>query len=134
MLIDVDLFKEINDAHGHAAGDDVLRSIAAVIRRSIGADDHAGRYGGDEFAVALRGTGAAAEAVGERIRGAVEALSLPQLPTVRCSVSIGLAEAGDADIGLREWIESADRALYRAKSAGRNRVVGAGGGAVVAGS
>jgi diguanylate cyclase len=126
LLVDVDRFKEINDVYGHAAGDDVLRGIAAVVRRAIGPNDHAGRYGGDELAIAACGTAVQAAALGERIRAAVAAQHWPQLSDMRCSVSIGVAEAGDADLGLREWIESADRALYRAKSAGRNRVVAAG--------
>ncbi|HBD18790.1 MAG TPA: diguanylate cyclase AdrA, partial [Arenimonas sp.] len=81
----------------------------------------AGRLGGDEFAIALPATQAEAEVVAERLRESVQAFSLPQAPGLRCSVSIGLAQARDDDLGLREWIESADKALYRAKHGGRNR-------------
>ena len=124
LMVDVDHFKQVNDCHGHAVGDDVLRMIAAVVRRSIRPGDHAGRYGGDEFGIVLRGDAVEAIEVAERIRRGVEALALPQLPQVACSVSLGLAEASEGDVTLRDWVESADRALYRAKSAGRNRVGG----------
>ncbi len=121
MMVDVDCFKDINDRHGHTLGDDVLCHIAAILRDGHGADAHIGRFGGDEFAMALPATLAEATVVAERIRHAVEKLDLPQVPGLRCSISIGLAEVGDASGSLREWIESADRALYRAKQAGRNR-------------
>ena len=124
LLIDVDHFKAINDSHGHAVGDDVLRLIAAAVRRGVRAGDHPGRYGGDEFAVVVEDSEAAALETAERIRRAVEQLVVPGLPALRITVSLGAAEARPRDIGLREWIESADRALYRAKSAGRNRVAG----------
>lgn len=122
MMLDVDHFKGINDRHGHILGDDVLCGIAAILRHGNGVDAHIGRFGGDEFAIALPATRAEAEVVAERIRRTVENLDLPQAPGLRCSVSIGLAEAGDTDSNLRKWIESADRALYRAKQAGRNQV------------
>jgi diguanylate cyclase len=122
LMVDVDHFKAINDSHGHAAGDDVLRMIAAVLRRALRPGDEAGRLGGDEFALVLRGTAADASAIAERIRDEVAAIRLPHLPGISTSVSLGLAPAHASDMGLREWLESADRALYRAKSAGRNRV------------
>lgn len=124
MLVDVDRFKDINDRYGHAAGDDVLRGIADLIRRGMRVDCHAGRLGGDEFVVAIPADMHEAQGAAERIRAAVEQLDFPRHPGLRCSISIGLAEAPDADLGLREWIEAADRALYRAKHAGRNRTVG----------
>lgn len=124
MVVDVDRFKDINDRYGHAVGDDVLRGIADIIRRGIRGDSHAGRLGGDEFVVAIPADIHEAEGAAERIRAAVEQLDFPRHPGLRCSISIGLAEPPDADLGLREWIEAADRALYRAKHAGRNRTVG----------
>lgn len=121
IMLDVDSFKGINDRHGHIVGDDVLFHIAAILRH--GQDEHAciGRFGGDEFAIALPVSLAEAVVVAERIRRTVEQLELPQAPGVRCSISLGLAEATDADTTLRQWTEAADRALYRAKQAGRNR-------------
>ena len=125
MLVDVDRFKDINDRYGHSAGDDVLRGIAELIRRGMWADSHAGRLGGDEFAVALSVDMGEAASSAEHIRAAVERLDFPRYPGLRCSISIGLAPApDDAQLGLREWLEAADRALYGAKHAGRNRTVG----------
>lgn len=123
MLLDVDEFKTINDRHGHGAGDDVLRGIADLIRAHLSAECHAGRLGGDEFAVALPLSLAEAEAAAERIRLAVASLQFPRSPDLRCSISIGIAKP-DHELGLREWVEVADRALYRAKHAGRNRTEG----------
>ena len=122
LLVDVDLFKDINDCHGHATGDDVLRGIAGVILGAVPDGSHAGRVGGDEFAVAVPIALSDARLVAERIRAGVDALDFPRQPPLSCSVSIGIAEPADADDGLRAWMEAADRALYRAKAAGRNRV------------
>lgn len=120
LLVDVDLFKSINDHHGHATGDDVLRGIADAIRAAVPEGSHAGRLGGDEFAVAVPLALVDTHHVAEGIRSRVEALQLEDAP-VQCSVSIGMAEPPLADAGLRAWMEAADRALYRAKAAGRNR-------------
>jgi diguanylate cyclase len=124
LLIDLDRFKDINDEHGHTAGDDALRGVAGVIRRQLGRRDVAGRFGGDELAVVIEGDDAIASALAESIRKGVAELDLPYLDGDRLTVSIGFAQARDRDLGLREWLESADRALYRAKEAGRNRVRG----------
>lgn len=123
ILVDVDLFKTINDRHGHAVGDDVLRRLAELIHRHIGPDACAGRLGGDEFAIVMPGSLRAAEVVAERLRHGMETLGLSHVPELRCSISLGLAAASDAGRSLREWSEAADRALYRAKHAGRNRMV-----------
>jgi len=123
MLLDIDRFKEINDQFGHAAGDDVLRRIAQIIRRELPDGSHGGRLGGDEFAVVLAAPAQTAHVIAERVRGAVEHLDFPPATDLRCSISIGIAEPPDEG-GLREWIEVADRALYRAKHAGRNRTMG----------
>ena len=123
MVIDVDRFKEINDRHGHAIGDDVLRGIAEVIRRNTPIGSHAGRIGGDEFAVVLPGSAGDAEQAAERILDAVRGLTFANAGELRCSVSIGISAKPSPDTDLRGWIESADRALYRAKQAGRDRAV-----------
>ena len=120
LLVDVDLFKSVNDRHGHATGDDVLRAIADAIRDAIPAGSHAGRLGGDEFAVAVPLPLPETRHVAEGIRARVQALALGE-GAVQCSVSIGMAEAPVASIDLRGWMEVADRALYRAKAGGRNR-------------
>ena len=124
LMLDLDRFKDINDRHGHGTGDDVLRAVSDRIRQLVGDDGHAGRLGGDEFAIALRMGPNAATAFAETLRAAVEALRFARLPSLRCSVSLGLAEPPDAGLGLREWMEAADRALYVAKHDGRNRTVG----------
>jgi diguanylate cyclase len=124
VMLDLDRFKQINDRHGHAAGDDVLRAVAQCIRQRLGEQGAAGRLGGDEFAIVLRMGGGAAEVFAETLRAAVEALRFDRMPHLRCSVSLGLAPPPDAGLGLREWIEAADRALYLAKQGGRNRAAG----------
>lgn len=121
MLIDADHFKSINDRYGHGIGDDVLRGIADLLRRELRGDGHAGRLGGDEFVVVLPVALAEAQHIAERLRAAVEGLRFENSPDLRGSISLGLAAAPVSGLGLREWIEAADRALYRAKHEGRNR-------------
>ena len=124
LLLDLDYLKAINDRHGHIAGDDVLRGIADRIRRNLGDAGHAGRIGGDEFAVLLPMGASGAQAFAESLRAAIQSLDFPGFPGLRCSVSLGLAAPPDTGLGLREWMEAADRALYLAKERGRNRAVG----------
>jgi diguanylate cyclase len=122
-MIDIDHFKSINDLHGHTVGDEVIHAVGQVILDCVRAHDHAGRYGGDEFAVVLSGTRAAdALAIAERIRCRIAALHLRDQPDLHLTSSIGLAQAAPHQAGLREWINDADAALYRAKNAGRNQV------------
>lgn len=123
MILDIDLFKEINDRFGHAVGDDVLRALADSVRRSLPPGSHASRWGGDEFAVVMPMAATAAEAVAERIRAAVASLEFANARELRCTISIGLAERSGPDQDLRGWLELADRALYRAKHDGRNRAI-----------
>jgi diguanylate cyclase (GGDEF)-like protein len=126
LMVDIDKFKAINDAHGHQVGDGVLRAVAAAIVGAVREDDVPARYGGEEFAVLLRNpTLAVAVEVGERVREAVAALDLSRsgVPSVR--VSVGAAVADDADEPITTTIEQADQALYQAKRAGRDRVVAA---------
>lgn len=115
MVVDLDLFKPINDGYGHIAGDDVLRAVADCIRGIVGEDGHAGRIGGDEFGLALRLGPGAAEALGEQLCVAVTGLQFPQYPGLQCSLSLGHAGPPSDGQGLREWMEAADQALYRAK-------------------
>ena len=122
LLIDADHFKQGNDRHGHASGDDVLRAIGLAIKASLPPGSHAGRIGGDEFAVVLPIPADAAVAVAERILARVASLEFPQAAALTCSVSIGIAEPVAIDPSLRAWLEAADHALYRAKAAGRNRI------------
>ena len=131
VLIDVDNFKAYNDHHGHQAGDDCLRRVAAVLAREARrAGELVARYGGEEFVVVLPGASAAeARLVAERIRGAVQAEAMPHALTQAgvVTISLGVAagrprHAEDAEALLKE----ADVALYMAKQDGRNRVVMAG--------
>jgi diguanylate cyclase len=133
LLIDVDHFKRVNDRYGHAVGDDVLRAISQQVRALQPAGSHAGRLGGDEFVLALACAPDAAAAFAERLRVAVEGLTFERSPGLRCTLSIGLAEPPAAGLDLREWIEAADRALYLAKAAGRNRSAGRDSGVVLQG-
>lgn len=124
LLIDVDRFKQINDKHGHGAGDATLRELAERMRRVMRPNDHVGRRGGDEFAVLLpETTREEALAIAERLRCEVEQIRLPDYPGVIPTVSIGLALAPAAPTHLDSWLERADNALYRAKHRGRNAVV-----------
>jgi two-component system cell cycle response regulator len=122
-LVDLDYFKALNDAHGHLAGDDVLRRAARAIRETCREGDLAARYGGEEFAVIFTHVTADQAAVAaERLRAAVQALDGP----VTVTASIGVAAFPDHAGEPRELVGLADAALYLAKSSGRNRVVVAG--------
>jgi len=123
-LMDVDHFKSINDVHGHAAGDQVLAAIGALLKRELRVPDVPARWGGEEFVVLLRQTDlGGARVVAERIRAAVEALSLsaPNGKPIPVTVSIGVTAYGAGD-SEEAFIDRADRAMYRAKNDGRNRV------------
>ena len=129
VLCDVDFFKAYNDRYGHLAGDDALRRVAATLSSGLRTGDTAYRFGGEEFLLVLPEQDAeAATAITERLRQAVEDLGIPHAdgtPTGVVTISAGVAvsaQAGDAD-GL---LKAADRALYAAKEAGRNRVARAG--------
>jgi diguanylate cyclase (GGDEF)-like protein len=126
LMIDIDRFKALNDRHGHATGDAVLRAVGRAIVGAVREDDVPARFGGEEFVVLLRNpvAGVAVE-VGERIRAAIRGLDLRRLGVQRVSVSIGVAVAAGPDEPIEDLIETADRALYRAKRAGRDRVVAA---------
>lgn len=124
MLCDLDRFKAINDTHGHAAGDTVLRAFAEVLRHHVRASDLLGRYGGEEFVVLAPRIGLAeARARAEAIRAEMARTLLPGLPEdVRVTVSIGLVQMrGDED--FETAMRRADVLLYRAKDEGRNRVL-----------
>jgi len=126
LMVDIDKFKDLNDRFGHQVGDEVLRAVAAAIVGAVREDDVPARYGGEEFAVLLRNPSRSmAIEVGERVRSAVGGLDLARLGVSGVSVSVGVAVAGDAGMASDEVIKQADRALYDAKRAGRNRVVAA---------
>jgi diguanylate cyclase (GGDEF)-like protein len=124
IFLDLDGFKGINDRHGHAAGDAALRAVAGALASQLRETDRLGRYGGEEFAVVLPRTDAGeAQAVVERLRGAVAGLQLGRLGvTQRLTLSAGVAAAQESDAHFGDVLNRADRALYRAKESGRNRV------------
>jgi diguanylate cyclase (GGDEF)-like protein len=126
LMVDIDKFKALNDTHGHATGDLVLREVASAIVRAVRDDDVPARFGGEEFVVLLRNPdpGIALE-VGERIRSAVGDLDMRRLGVRKVSVSVGVAVASEAEESIDDLVATADRALYRAKRAGRDRVVAA---------
>jgi diguanylate cyclase (GGDEF)-like protein len=124
LLFDVDLFKTINDAHGHAAGDDVLKKIVGVVGRRARRMDVLFRIGGEEFALLLSGAACAdAVAAGEDIRASVENARL--LGARAVTISIGVSELAEGQ-SAEDWIAGADEALYAAKRRGRNRVADGG--------
>jgi diguanylate cyclase (GGDEF)-like protein len=128
VMLDLDYFKDFNDAHGHLAGDERLRLVADALSSTVGrAGDLVARYGGEEFVVLLPGTtGRDAAALAERLRAAVEALKLPHdaSPTSEvATLSAGVATAFPEERASPEaLLAAADAALYRAKREGRNRV------------
>jgi two-component system, cell cycle response regulator len=126
LVIDVDLFKAINDTHGHDVGDRVLTELGQRIRDNLRAIDLACRIGGEEFMVALPDTDAtAACAVAERLRRAVDAKPFDggaRPGALSLTISVGVAGVEDASDGLEPMLKRADEALYRAKREGRNRV------------
>ena len=126
LMCDIDFFKLYNDSHGHLAGDECLKKVAAVLGASLRRPgDLAARFGGEEFTLVLPDTEAGgALAIAETCRQQVDALALPNHADRNVTLSIGVASmiptAGAVPLAL---IDSADRALYEAKHAGRNRVV-----------
>jgi len=124
LMLDVDHFKAVNDIEGHEVGDRALRCMATAIRIALRPGDVFGRWGGEAFLVLLPGTAAeVAQLIGERLRSHVAATPVAsddgrRLPM---TVSVGLAVADSHDV-LGTLVARADAAMYRAKSAGRNRV------------
>lgn len=134
VMLDVDHFKRVNDSYSHAVGDEVLRSVARVVKRSLrsGSDgrfpDLVARYGGEEFTLILRGVDAAgAVDVAERLRTELEAHDWSDVaPSLQLTASFGVAVGGGA-ASVARVLSAADEALYVAKQTGRNRVVFASG-------
>ncbi|MGZ8397658.1 MAG: sensor domain-containing diguanylate cyclase [Gemmatimonadales bacterium] len=121
LMLDVDHFKKYNDAHGHPAGDEVLKKVANVLRSCTRAGDCTARYGGEEFAVLLSGKGGdTALQLAERIR---ERVAAEEFVGGKVTISGGIAEFPHHGSTAEAVISSADEALYEAKREGRNRVV-----------
>lgn len=122
LVLDLDNFKQINDEHGHATGDDCLRAVARTIEASMREQDFAGRLGGEEFLVVLPDTGSkAAWLVAERLRARIGELPMPGGSPLTGSLGIASLPMHAASVG--ELVRAADSAMYEAKSIGRNRSV-----------
>jgi diguanylate cyclase (GGDEF)-like protein len=125
VLLDVDDFKAYNDSHGHGAGEEILRCVAGILRKSARADDLVGRYGGEEFVLPVNGEVGDARKVAEYIRQAVQTTCVPQdgnmleRPT---TVSLGVVPLSEETKSLDRLIAMADAEMYRSKKTGRNRV------------
>jgi two-component system, cell cycle response regulator len=123
LFIDVDLFKDVNDRYGHAAGDAALRHLAAIVQKALRTEDVFARYGGEEFAIIARGiTRESALQFAERVRKIVEASDVPfEDLRIPLTVSIGIAALSECrDASLDQLMALADQHLYAAKAAGRN--------------
>jgi diguanylate cyclase (GGDEF)-like protein len=127
LMLDIDRFKNYNDTYGHVQGDSILKSLARILKKQTREVDIVARYGGEEFVIILPETGRKkAKSIAYRVKKAVEAheFSAKDLPGGnKITISIGGAVFPDDAKAQKELIESADKALYKAKEAGRNRVV-----------
>ncbi len=123
IMCDIDRFKQVNDTHGHRAGDEIINRVASAIRGKARTTDIVARYGGEEFVCLLvNATLPGVAALSERIRAAVEELRVEGCPQV--TISLGFAIQEKSDKSGWEIVERADKALYRAKRLGRNRIEG----------
>lgn len=127
LMLDIDRFKNVNDSHGHVAGDHVLQAVARILTACVRPMDVLARYGGEEFAIVLPGCQSAAfgQVVAERIREAIEAEPVQVTSQLALSITVSIGGAF-AMPWIRStaalWIDRADHELYRAKSLGRNKV------------
>ena len=125
-MLDIDRFKNINDQHGHRAGDDAIVACARALRETLRESDILGRFGGEEFAALLpHANDQATLETAERVRLAVQALRIGLGGDLAFgfTISIGFSALADRSASLEQLLAEADTALYRAKADGRNRVV-----------
>ena len=123
-ILDIDHFKQLNDCYGHSAGDHVLKTMTKKIRSILREEDFLARIGGEEFAIILPAClGDEAMRIFKRICSTIEAMEVNYEQEVLCfTVSIGVAEVAKQDAAAEDVFKRADKALYRAKEAGRNRI------------
>ena len=122
LVVDVDHFKSINDRFGHAEGDKVLKSMAAMLTETVGGNDQVFRIGGEEFAILCQRSHAAARLLGESIRNAAKTSA--HTSRFNITVSAGISTVSDTTSCLADIFALADQRLYKAKSSGRDRVIG----------
>ncbi len=130
LMIDIDFFKRVNDTHGHATGDEVIKKVASLLKQYESPNCIPCRLGGEEFAVAIRGNDAEVLAIAEFIRRGAERLHGPVIGSDgkssnaewKCTISIGMASAGFTGHDPSRLLKAADEALYEAKKKGRNQV------------
>ena len=123
IMLDIDDFKSVNDEYGHHVGDEVLAAVAGAIKGCIRSSDHAARYGGEEFVCLVGGAGDSGLALlSERIRRAVEYVKHPGLKGNKVTVSLGFSLHRNEDTEGSDTVKRADKALYKAKGTGKNRV------------
>jgi two-component system, cell cycle response regulator len=130
VMCDVDHFKLYNDEYGHLQGDEVLKKVASTLLQGCRPNDEVYRYGGEEFLLVMPEQSIeAACAAAERHRARIEQLAIPNIgsPATTVTISAGVAAMTTTRPSIKEWLEDADGALYRAKQLGRNRVVVAAG-------
>lgn len=134
LMIDIDHFKQVNDTHGHPTGDEVIKAVAELLKQYESPSCVVSRFGGEEFAVAVRGTDAEVLGMAEFIRRGAERLHGPVIgpdgkPSRKvewkCTLSVGVASAHKVGFDAPRLLKSADEALYVAKARGRNRVCAA---------
>ncbi len=123
VMLDVDHFKKVNDTYGHQAGDEVIRTLSALLKKHARNTDTPGRYGGEEFGILLVNTSEDNALIfAERVRNAVEALTIRHGPhQIRFTVSLGIAQVSNSHQSHEDWIRDTDTALYHSKTTGRNR-------------
>lgn len=123
LFVDVDRFKAVNDRYGHAVGDDVLRVVGKTLTNGLRATDFLGRWGGEEFIVLIGGLDARSlTEAGQRLRALVASSSVPTVPGLEVTVSIGVTEAQNHDT-VDSLVARADARMYEAKVRGRDRVI-----------
>lgn len=123
ILFDIDYFKKINDTYGHLTGDDVLKNVAKTIESNVRVGDIVARWGGEEIAVFLLGANIEdAKNKAEEIRQAVEDLVFDKNPDLKVTISGGIA-GFDKDLNQKAVLDRADKALYKAKESGRNKII-----------
>ena len=125
IMIDIDNFKRINDTYGHAVGDEVIKKLASLLERNVRKSDIVSRFGGEEFVILLPSTDLkGAQKIASKIREAVEEiLIVADESVIRFTISLGLADIRSSDQNIEAILNRADKALYKAKESGKNRVV-----------